>query len=146
MVKNKNDDGSLIKREERYPVRLTTEEKKKVEELAALYGMKKAPYMRAVALQHKLVPLIDLESIKQLNKVNNDLARLGNLLKYWLANDVKLQVATRMKIENRLPEILDEIHNERMAIHKIVKSINSKLRSNNETFGVIDDLQKNSKT
>lgn len=139
MVKNKKNDVSE-NREKRYPVRLTTEEKNKIEELASLYGMKKAPYMRAVALQHKLIPLIDLESVKALNKVNNDLARLGNLLKFWLANDIKLQVATRMKIENRLPEILDEIHNERMAIHEIVKSINSKLRSDSKVLDIRDDL------
>lgn len=57
-------------------------------------------------------------------KVSNDLTRLGNLLKYWLADDIKLQIATRKKIEEKLPEILDAIHEERLNIHNLIKEVN----------------------
>ena len=67
-------------------------------------------------------------------RMNSDLARLGNLIKYWLANDPKLQVATRMKIENKLPEILDSIHEQRLNIRDLVSEMRKDLVNNRKRW------------
>lgn len=108
----------------RIAIRMSNEDKLKIEQMAKLHGMTTSQFMRKIGLGFIPVPLVDMQSVKHLMKVSNDLARLGNLLKYWLADDIKLQIATRKKIEEKLPEILDAIHEERLNIHNLIKEVN----------------------
>lgn len=74
------------------------------------------------------------EKIQELMKINSDLSRLGNLIKYWLANDPKLQVATKLKIENKLPEILNIIQEQKLNIGDLASDIRKNLTNNRKRW------------
>lgn len=93
----------------RIEFRISPEEKIQIEEMAKLHGMKTSQFIRKITLGYEPISLIEAKKIQELMKINSDLSRLGNLIKYWLANDPKLQIATKLKIENKLPEILNII-------------------------------------
>ena len=107
----------------RIEFRVSDEEKLQIEEMAKLHGMKTSQFMRKMALGYEPLSLVENKKMEQLMIMNSDLARLGNLIKYWLVNDPKLQVATRMKIENKLPEILDAIHEQRLSVKDLVSEM-----------------------
>jgi len=52
-------------------------------------GMSTAQYLREVAIGYPIVSALDTEAVRELARVNGDLARLGNLQKLWLDNDVR---------------------------------------------------------
>lgn len=118
----------------RIEFRVSDEEKLQIEEMAKLHGMKTSQFMRKMALGYEPLSLVEFKKMEQLMRMNSDLARLGNLIKYWLANDPKLQIATRMKIENKLPEILDGIHEQRLHIRDLVSEMRKDLVNNRKRW------------
>lgn len=111
----------------RIEFRVSDEEKTQIEAMAKLHGMKTSQFIRKIALGYEPFSLVEFKKMEQLMGMNSDLARLGNLIKYWLVNDSKLQVATRMKIENKLPEILDGIHEQKLSIRDLVSEMRKDL-------------------
>jgi hypothetical protein len=51
----------------------------------------------------------DQEAVLELAKVNADLGRFGGLLKMWLTNDEKLDIAGEGDVEARVLDALREI-------------------------------------
>lgn len=111
------------KKRNRFEFRVSEDEISKIELLAKATGMTTSSYIKSVSLGYKPQSLIESEKVKDILKVNADLARLGNLLKAWIFNDVKYQIAFRMKIESKLDESLNRIDDLRGKIDFIVDEI-----------------------
>lgn len=57
---------------------------------AAKAGLSVAAYLRNVGLGYEIRGILDYARIADLAKVNDDLGRLGGLLKLWLTNDKRV--------------------------------------------------------
>lgn len=64
-------------------------ERRAIEENAAAAGLPLAVYLRKVGMGMPIRPVIDLENIVELSKINADQGRLGGLLKLWLTDKKK---------------------------------------------------------
>jgi len=81
-------------------------EKAQISESVGRAGLSMACYLRNVGLGYSVQPLLDTKDLRDLMKANADLARLGNLLKLWLDNDVRTYKLDRNSIE-RLKQRMD---------------------------------------
>lgn len=126
-----------MQKDKRFDFRVSVQEKADIRDLADLHGMNVSAYLREMALGYEPISLIDIEKVEQLIQKNSELSRLGNLLKIWLFDDPRLQMATRMKIENKLPEILDAIHEQRLSIRELVSEMSNNLVTSRERCGRI---------
>lgn len=104
-------------------IRMKKSEKDVIRELAASSGMSVSQYVKSVSSGYKPITLIESGKVKEILKVNADLARLGNLLKAWIFNDVKYQISFRMKIESKLDESLNKVDDLRGKIDFLVDEI-----------------------
>ena len=111
----------------RFEFRISNDDLELIKSIAESHGLTTSNYIKVVSLGYKPISIIEKDKIDQLLKVNSDMARLGNLLKAWIFNDSKYQVATRMKIESKLGEILDGIDSNRKEISTLVSDMRSVL-------------------
>lgn len=81
------------------PIRVTPEEKNRLQELAKAHGLRLSEYMRQAGLIQEITSRTEVETVLQLAKINADQARLGNMLK--LAIDME----NNLKIERLITEI-----------------------------------------
>lgn len=80
-----------------------------IQENAARTGMTTSTYMRKVGMGFVPPSVVDRDCVDLLCKINADQARLGNLLKRWLNDDIKLSrydpAQTRATIELTMEKI-----------------------------------------
>lgn len=81
------------------PIRVTPEEKNRLQELAKAHGLRLSEYMRQAGFVQEITSRTEIETVLQLAKINADQARLGNMLK--LAIDME----NNLKIERLITEI-----------------------------------------
>ena len=67
---------------------------------------------------------VDLEAVASLTSALADQARLGNLLRLWLADDVKLAAFDREKAATVIQQVTDLIRDNQAALREIIARIN----------------------
>ncbi|VTU46113.1 Relaxosome protein (plasmid) [Variovorax sp. SRS16] len=67
------------------------EEHQAIHVRAAQSGLSTSAYLRQLGLGYQPKSVYDLDQVEVLARVNADQARLGNLLKMWLADDARLK-------------------------------------------------------
>lgn len=70
-------------------VRVTPDEKQKIDALARQTGLSTSAYLRELGLGHVPKSIVDYQHMLELSKLGGDLGRLGGLLKLWLTDDVR---------------------------------------------------------
>ncbi|MBO6086569.1 MAG: hypothetical protein J6P19_09280, partial [Acetobacter sp.] len=78
-------------------------------------------YLRDLALGYKPQSKTDLDVVIELMSVNKNLARLGNLLKLWLADDKKAQGFNHEQIQALLNVLTETAQTLRNKADKILK-------------------------
>ena len=86
------DEAFSVERENTRPrgkrpfyVWVTSEERAKIERLAAATSLSASCYLRTLGLAYQPKSTLDAERVGELLKACGDLGRLGGLLKLWLA-------------------------------------------------------------
>ena len=90
------------------------EERTFIQEQAKLCCRTTSTYLRDLALGYKPQSKTDLDVVREMMSVNANLARLGNLLKLWLADDQKAQGFNHEQIQallNVLTETAQTLRN-----------------------------------
>lgn len=108
-----NTKKNKKKKSEVVPIRVTPEEKERLQELAQAHGLKLSEYMRQAGLIQEITSRTEVETVLQLAKINADQARLGNLLK--LAIDMENGV----EVERLITEIRQTQHELKEAVHRV---------------------------
>jgi hypothetical protein len=86
-----NDEKKQITRKSSTPIKVycLPEEKEQIETQAKRAGMSAARYLREVGQGYHISGVVDYEQVRELDRINGDLGRLGGLLKLWLIDDVR---------------------------------------------------------
>lgn len=93
-------------------IRVSTEEKEKIETLAARSSAKNvSEYVRLKALNKKLSSKVDATVVFELIKLNSDLSRLGNLFRLSLKDNNKYTKEQVLFIESQLSETIGALKN-----------------------------------
>jgi len=77
------------KRKKHLRVPVFDDEKSVIEANARQAGMSIARYLRQVSMGYPVRSVVDIDCVRELARINGDLARLGNLQKLWLDNDAR---------------------------------------------------------
>jgi len=95
------------------------DEKVLIQGNARCAGLSTARYLRTLGQGYPLRPVIALDALQSLSKVNADLARLGNLQKLWLDNDARTARFDRATIER----LLQRIDNTLLELRSLIQSL-----------------------
>lgn len=76
--------GSTVERGRPLKIYVSAEDRAEIEQRAADARLTVSAYLRAVALNHKIRSVYDLDAVADLVRVNGDLGRVAGLLKLWL--------------------------------------------------------------
>lgn len=95
------------------------EEKALIAQNARTAGKSISAFLLAVGQGSTLHGIVDYENVRQLAKVNGDLARLTNVLQLWLSDDFRT-AAFDTNIIRRLLQRIDETQDELTRIMKIM--------------------------
>jgi hypothetical protein len=85
----------------------TEEEKERIQQKAAMCGIKTGPFLRDLALEYPLTSRVDQYAVDQLLQAKADLGRLGGLFKLWLTKNEDFKEMA--KIGNRSYEDVEEL-------------------------------------
>jgi len=107
------------KRRKHLRVPVLDDEDSIIEANAKQVGMSKAKYLRALAMRYPVQSTMDANAVPELVRINNDLARLGNLQKLWLDNDVR---TARFGTE-QINRLLHRIEGTQSELRKLIKSV-----------------------
>ena len=99
-------------------------ERARIEGHARQLGMPVSAYLRALGLGYQPLGQTDLEAVARLTSAMADQARLGNLLRMWLADDVKLAAFDREKAAAVIADVSELIRDNQVALKRIVARIN----------------------
>ena len=99
---------------------LDPEDKKTIADAAARIGLSSSQYLSRLALGTRLPSFGQAEAVRDLLKINGDLARLGNLLKLTLDNIKEDNLAINVAKINR---IIDDIDITRSALLSKIKDL-----------------------
>jgi hypothetical protein len=86
-------------------------------------GMSTSAYLRALGLGYQPIGHLDREASEHLVRVNADLSRLGNLLKLWLSDDVKLAVFKPGQAVAYIGKLLPAIHANQVQMYEILQGL-----------------------
>ena len=113
------------KRAPRYAFRVwvSDDERGHIEAFATQLGMPVSAYLRALGLGYQPLGKIDLEAVKSLSEAIADQARLGNLLRLWLADDVKLAAFDREKSATVIGQVTDMIRDNQAVLRETIARI-----------------------
>lgn len=114
------------KRASRFTFRVVVSaaERARIEGHARQLGMPVSAYLRALGLGYQPLGQTDLEAVASLTSAMADQARLGNLLRMWLADDVKLAAFDRQKAAAVIGEVSELIRDNQTTLKRIVSRIN----------------------
>lgn len=102
-----NEDAPSRRTSKCIRVWVTPDEKAVIDQAAQAVGLSTSAYQRRLGLSLPLPPAgVDLDAVKDLLKINADLARLGNVLKAWVFSSDKLN---NRITEARIQGLLDNI-------------------------------------
>jgi len=110
-----------VKRRKHLRVPVLDDEDAIIEANAKQVGMSKARYLREVGMGYPVQSTIDANAVRQLSKVNGDLARLGNLQKLWLDNDAR----TARFSTDQINRLLHRIESTQSELRKLIKSVSA---------------------
>ena len=97
------------------------EERAFIQEQAKLCCRTTSTYLRDLALGYQPQSKTDSDVVREMMSVNANLARLGNLLKLWLADDKKAQGFNHEQIQALLNVITETAQTLRNKADKILK-------------------------
>ena len=95
-------------------------EKQAIADAAARIGLSSSQYLSRVALGTRLPSFGQAEAVRNLLKINGDLARLGNLLKLTLDNIKEDNLAINVAKINR---IIDDIQTTQSTLQSKIKEL-----------------------
>ena len=110
--------------QQRLQVVVSADERARIESYAAQLRMPVSAYLRALGLGYQPLGQIDQHAVKALTAAIADQARLGNLLRLWLADDVKLAAFDRKKAAAVIGQVTDMIRDNQVALREIVARLN----------------------
>jgi len=90
-----------------------------IEANAKQVGMSKARYLREVGMGYLVQSTIDANAVRELVRINGDLARLGNLQKLWLDNDAR----TARFGTDQINRLLHRIEGTQSELRRLIKSV-----------------------
>lgn len=90
---------------QRIPVKVTAEEKERIERTARKVRLSVSALLRKLALGYEPPSMIDLETLSTLTRLRGDFGRLGGLLKLWLV-DAPGQAVPESEVKAALDTIL----------------------------------------
>lgn len=90
---------------QRIPVKVTAEEKERIERTARKVRLPVSALLRKLALGYEPPSMIDLETLYAVGRLRGDFGRLGGLLKLWLV-DAPGQVVPESEVRAALDTIL----------------------------------------
>jgi hypothetical protein len=100
-------------------VRVTPDEKTKIDANARRVGYSTSAYLRELGLGYEPKGVVDGEKIDDLMRINGDLGRLGGLLKLWLTNDAR----TAQFGESTIRALLWKIEETQAVMRDVIKSV-----------------------
>lgn len=106
-----------------FRVVVSPEERAAIDASADRLGMSTSSYLRSLGLGYQPLGHLDREAAERLEKVNHDLARLGNLLKLWLSDDAKLAVFEPGQAAAYIGRLLPAIHANQVQMYEIQQGL-----------------------
>lgn len=103
-------------------VRALPEEKALIDQTAKRLGLSTAAYLRTLGMDYEPKSRIVPSQVDELSRLNQDLARLGRLLKAWLANDPRTTQLRDATIRALLSKIEDTQDQMRETVKTVVRS------------------------
>jgi len=94
-------------------------ERERIEANAKQAGISVARYLREVGMGYPVQSAMDANAVLELVRVNSDLARLGNLQKLWLDNDVR---TARFGVDT-INRLLHRIESTQSELRRLIKSV-----------------------
>lgn len=95
------------------------DERQKIEANARAAGLSLSSFLLAVGQGYEVQGVTDYERVRELARINGDLGRLGGLLKWWLADDLK----TASFSQETIYRLLDRISQTQDEMSAVMKSI-----------------------
>ena len=86
-------------------VRVTAEEKAKLDAKASSASITVAAFLRSAGLGRRIDSRLDLKAIHELGKLAADFGRVGGLLKMWLSDDHINQLAQQIGVPDLVKQI-----------------------------------------
>lgn len=83
-------------------------EKALIQANAKMAGLPVSSFLRLVGQGYKVTGIVDFEHMKELTRINGDLARLGGLLKLWLVGNPRMKPFGSEHIQALLSKIDDQ--------------------------------------
>ncbi len=93
-------------RTEHILIRVSQEEKERIQCIADQCDLKMAPFLRALGLGYEPQSNLDAQAIEQLAHLHGDLGRIGGLLKLWLSKKSLKQYGQSLNIPDLVHQIL----------------------------------------
>lgn len=106
---------------QRIPVKVTAEEKERIERTARKVRLPVSALLRKLALGYEPPSKIDLETLYAVGRLRGDFGRLGGLLKLWLVDapgqavpesEVKAALDTILAKQGELSDLIVTIENQ----------------------------------
>ena len=98
-------------------------ERAAIDAAADRLGMSTSAYLRSLGLGYQPTGHLDKEGIERLVQAKADLARMGNLLKLWLADDAKLAVFKPGEAAAYIGKLLPAIHANQVQTYEILQGL-----------------------
>ena len=102
---------------------VTPAERDEIAATADRLGMSTSAYLRSLGLGYQPTGHLDADGLERLVKARNDLARMGNLLKLWLSDDVKLGVFKPGEAVAYIGKLLPAIHSNQVQLYEILQGV-----------------------
>lgn len=113
---NSKQNTKRVNRSEKLPpIRVTEEEKARLNELAQAHGLSLSEYMRQAGLVQEITGRTEIETVLRLAKINADQARLGNLL--------KLVLDTKGTSDTAIERLINEIRQTQQLLKEAVNRV-----------------------
>lgn len=110
-----------VTRKQNTPIKVycLPEEKEVIERQAKQAGLSVARYLREIGQGYQIRGIVDLESVRELARINGDLGRLGGLLKLWMTDDVR----TAQFSERDIRDLLKRIEKTQEEMGRVMQSV-----------------------
>jgi len=113
------------KRRQHLRVPVFADEKAQIESAAKQAGISVARYLREVGMGYPVRSVVDAGAVRELVRVNADLARLGNLLKLWLDSDVRTAYVGR----EHLVRVIQRLEGTQSELRRMIQTVKGKKAS-----------------
>ena len=100
-------------------VRVTPDEKARIDALARRAGHSTSSLLRTLGLGYEVRGIVDHQQVEELARINGDLGPLGGLLKLWLSRDPRTATVDEATLRAVLAKI-EDTQDEMIAVMKSV--------------------------